>query len=130
MSGVAKTVKQAFKAITPSFLGGDAGSVFGHRAWADVKRTGRNLDDSGLTAAAAGYAVGGPTGAAAAYGAKKQRDAMGNLMDTPDPVPQAVMPTMDDAEVERARRRKMAQQAQRSGRQSTILTDNGDSLGG
>jgi len=133
MGGVAKTVKKGFKAITPSFLGGNAGSVLGHRAWADVKRTGRALDDTGIPAAAAGYVVGGPAGAIAAYGMKKQRDSMGNLIDdlTADPAAaEPVMPTTDDAEIEKARKRKLAEQMQRSGRQSTILTDNGDALGG
>jgi hypothetical protein len=132
MGGVAKTVKKGFKSITPSFLGGNAGSVLGHRAWADVKRTGRALDDSGITAAAAGYVVGGPAGAVTAYGIKKQRDAMGNLVSslTPDDAAaQPVMPTADDDELARARKRSIAEQLRRSGRQSTILTD-GDQLGG
>jgi hypothetical protein len=129
MSGAAKTVKGAFKSITPSFLGGDAKGLFGHRAWADVKRTGRNLDDSGITAAAAGYVIGGPAGAVTAYGMKKQRDAMGNLVSDMQPVDAPVMPTTDDEAVQQARKRAIAEQLRRSGRQSTILTD-GDQLGG
>lgn len=40
----------------------------------------------------------------------------------------AVMPTPDDAEVQRARRRSLAAQRQRSGRASTVLSQ-GESLG-
>lgn len=41
-----------------------------------------------------------------------------------------VMPTADADTVLRAKRKAMAQQMQRGGRTSTMLTDNSDSLGG
>jgi hypothetical protein len=126
MGKLRKTVKNIGKKITPSFLGGDAKSIYGHRAWEDVKRTGRKLDDSGVTAAAVGYAVGGPMGAAAAYSGKKQRDAMGELMDGDDEIPTEAtiaMPEPDSEEIARARRRQTAEQLKRKGRSSTILTD-------
>lgn len=53
---------------------------------------------------------------------------------TPPPVaPPPVMPVPDDAAVQAAKRRSIAMQLQRRGRQSTILTDpvtGGDGLGG
>lgn len=45
-------------------------------------------------------------------------------------VPEAkVMPTADDAELEKARRRSLTRQRQSQGRASTILTDNTETLG-
>lgn len=44
--------------------------------------------------------------------------------------PPAVMPTPDDAGVNAAKKKVMAAAATRTGRQSTILTDYGDKLGG
>lgn len=41
-----------------------------------------------------------------------------------------VMPVADDAAVQAARRRSIAAQQMRSGRASTILTNNSDTLGG
>jgi hypothetical protein len=60
---------------------------------------------------------------------------MTSLFSTPKPpplTPPAVMPTADDADVLAAKRRALAAQTQRSGRASTILSDNGttDRLGG
>lgn len=51
---------------------------------------------------------------------------------TPIATPPVVMPTVDDAEVKRARKRAIAAQLQRGGRASTILTDaqNSQTLGG
>lgn len=40
-----------------------------------------------------------------------------------------VMPTPDDDAIKKAKRRSVAQQIARSGRESTILTDPGDTLG-
>jgi len=48
----------------------------------------------------------------------------------PAPVAQPAMPIADDEAIMRARKRAVAQQIQRGGRSSTILTDNSDSLGG
>lgn len=60
---------------------------------------------------------------------------MGSLFKTPKPaapVAPAVMPTPDDEAVKRARKKSLAEQAARSGRQSTILDSygGGDMLGG
>lgn len=55
---------------------------------------------------------------------------MGSLFKgPPKPVvtPPAVMPTPDDEAVKAAKKRKTAASMQRSGRQSTILTDYSDS---
>lgn len=41
-----------------------------------------------------------------------------------------VMPTTDTEALAKARKKKLAQQLQRSGRSSTILSDSGDALGG
>ena len=46
------------------------------------------------------------------------------------PVAEPTMPIADDEAILRARKRAVAQQIQRGGRSSTILTDNSDSLGG
>lgn len=129
MGKLGKTLKRAAKSITPSFLGGNAPSIAGHRMWADVKRTGRALDDTGIPAAAAGYVLGGPAGAVAAYGVKKQRDAMGALMEGDETVaPETtVMPEADSEEISRSKKRRMAAQLKRSGRASTILTDSSSS---
>lgn len=50
----------------------------------------------------------------------------------PPPPPPAPMPDIDDEQVARARRRKLTAQQNRSGRQSTILSDVGEGakLGG
>jgi len=57
---------------------------------------------------------------------------MSNLFSSPKmpaPLPAAtVMPTADSASVRRARRKSIAEQKRRGGRQSTILTD--EKLGG
>lgn len=45
------------------------------------------------------------------------------------PVAEPTMPIADDEAIMRARKRAVAQQIQRGGRSSTILTDNSDSLG-
>jgi len=45
------------------------------------------------------------------------------------PVAEPTMPIADDEAIMRARKRAVAQQLQRGGRSSTILTDNSDSLG-
>jgi hypothetical protein len=46
--------------------------------------------------------------------------------------PPAVMPTVDDAAVEQAKQRRIAEMQSRSGRASTIFTgqDSGDKVGG
>lgn len=51
---------------------------------------------------------------------------------TPAPTvaPVTPMPEPDDAQVKKARRRSLVAQRQRSGRASTILSDDTDSLGG
>ncbi len=49
--------------------------------------------------------------------------------DTAAPVAEPTMPIADDEAILRARKRAVAQQMQRGGRSSTILTDNSDSLG-
>ena len=46
------------------------------------------------------------------------------------PVAEPTMPIADDQAILMARNRAVAQQIQRGGRSSTILTDNSDSLGG
>lgn len=49
----------------------------------------------------------------------------------PPPVaPPPVMPTVDDAAVKKAKRKSLAAQQSRQGRQSTILTSADDALGG
>ena len=48
----------------------------------------------------------------------------------PTPAPVTPMPEPDDAAVKKARRRSAVAQRQRSGRASTILSDDSDSLGG
>lgn len=60
-------------------------------------------------------------------------DAIEKTSPVPDAVlpPPVVMPTIDNEEVQRARRRRIAQQQAQSGRASTIYTDNGTAkLGG
>ncbi|MBP7135978.1 MAG: hypothetical protein KBA57_06415 [Sphingomonadaceae bacterium] len=49
--------------------------------------------------------------------------------ETVAPVAEPTMPIADDEAILRARKRAVAQQMQRGGRSSTILTDNSDSLG-
>ena len=49
---------------------------------------------------------------------------------TPTAAPVTPMPEPDDAQVKKARRRSLVAQRQRSGRASTILSDDSDSLGG
>lgn len=50
---------------------------------------------------------------------------------TPTPAPgPAVMPQADDMAVAAAKRRSLTQQQQRGGRQSTILSDTSEKLGG
>jgi hypothetical protein len=68
--------------------------------------------------------IGGAVAGAAAGGAFKSK-----------PAPEAtkkptVMPVADDAAVQNARRRSLAQQMGRRGRQSTILTGEDEKLGG
>jgi len=48
----------------------------------------------------------------------------------PSPAPPPVMPNADDAKVAAERKRAIAAMQQRSGRASTILTTNSDTLGG
>ena len=48
----------------------------------------------------------------------------------PTPAPVTPMPEPDDATVKKAKRRSIVAQRQRSGRASTILSDDSDSLGG
>ena len=66
------------------------------------------------------FAVGGVLGSI--LGKKKDKPAA-------LPAPEPVMPIADDEAVLRARRRSVAQQIQRGGRSSTILTDR-ETLGG
>ena len=47
----------------------------------------------------------------------------------PTPAPVTPMPEPDDAAVKKARRRSMVAQRQRSGRASTILSDDSETLG-
>jgi hypothetical protein len=56
---------------------------------------------------------------------------LGGAMNKPPPAIQAppVMPTPDDEAVKRARRRSLAAQLGRRGRQSTILSQGDDTLG-
>jgi hypothetical protein len=58
---------------------------------------------------------------------------MPGLMSTPKPAPitpPAVMPTPDDAAVQAAKKAQLAAMAQRTGRQSTMLSDySSDKLG-
>lgn len=49
---------------------------------------------------------------------------------TPAPAPAPTMPIADDEAVRRAKRRSIAMQLARGGRSSTILTGDGDKLGG
>lgn len=56
---------------------------------------------------------------------------MGTLLNSaktpkPDPVPAPTpMPTVDDQAIQASKRRKLQEQMARSGRSSTLLTDNG-----
>ena len=54
----------------------------------------------------------------------------GKKTPAPVPAPELVMPIADDEAVKRARKRSIAAQLQRGGRESTILTTGSDSLGG
>lgn len=75
-------------------------------------------------AAALPFATGGVVGGISSLLSKKSADAPAAA--TPAPV----MPIADDAKVVAARKRAIATMQQRSGRASTILTNNSDTLGG
>ena len=68
------------------------------------------------------FAIGGLIGSQL-FGSKKKEEAPAEK-DGP-----AIMPLADDEKIKAAKRKKIAQQVQRGGRNSTILTNDSDSLG-
>lgn len=93
------------------------------------------------TGAIIGGLIGGPTGAAAGASVGAVKAQKDNIADATKKTkqqltqlkaknPVTVMPTPDDAAVKKARERAIAGQIQRSGRESTILSDPSQRLGG
>lgn len=106
MADTAKKVLPVAAGVLGGFFGGPAGAEAGFSLMGAAA-------GAGLGAAASGLIPGKPEGS----------------MPLPTLAAPKVMPTADDEAVKRAKRRSLAQQLQRRGRSSTILSGGDDTLG-